>query len=48
MDKVYSDDCIKIYSSIKDYFKDNGILVLNNENYKSLDDFVNLIYLNIN
>lgn len=48
MNKVYSDDCLKIYFDIKEYFKENGILVLNNETHKSINDFVNLIYLNIN
>ena len=31
----------------KEYFKENGILVLNNETHKSINDFVNLIYLKI-
>ena len=48
MDKVYNDDCIKIYSNIKEYFDKNAIKVLNRETKTSVVDFVNFIYLNIN
>ena len=48
MDKIYNDDCVKIYIDIKDYFNKNAINVLNKETNSSIVDFVNLIYLNIN
>lgn len=44
---IYDTDCLDIYSEIKEYFNFNGIMVLNNENNLSINDFVNIIYNNI-
>ena len=47
MNKVYNEDCIKLYINIKEYFNKNAINVLNKEKVTSTVEFVNLIYLNI-
>ena len=44
---IYDTDCLEIYSEIKEYFRFNGIRVLDNENNKSMVDFINIIYNNI-
>ena len=44
---IYDSDCLDIYSDIKEYFRFNGINVLDNENNQSMVHFVNLIINNI-
>ena len=40
---IYDSDCLDIYADIKEYFRFNGLNVLDNENNYSLTNFVNLI-----
>ena len=40
---IYDSDCLDIYFEIKEYFRFNGIKVLDNENNKSTLHFSNII-----